>query len=1281
MKKTSRIFKFLLIIFVMTTLNINICYGKEKNIKTDIVKEDDNITLRLLANDDINLYGFRGVFDYDAKILSFDGCESDIFKISLKNNVLLLEGINGYSNSVVATCNFSVIDYKDTTTININDISLSNGLKVIYNENVSVNIDLDLNYDADVDKEPDKNPTTNGTFVIIPFIILIICVAIILIINKKYSLFSYLIIFTIIISPAISFAINTNDFDVTDDQLREIRNLLLKKKIDDNYDDFDFDKDKKLTINDLILGLISFDNNAGSENPGNDDVENYKVNIKYSVNGGNVTDDSAWTTDTKGTIYKNNKLYSESINYGTNTATGGLLDYNDFISRVGYNAANESEWKCLSGCTVEGKVFSQTALYKDSDFCDASKSDCTVELGVNWKKNKVLINYNVNGGIISSNSSNNSWTVKDGLIYRDSSLYETKVEYGKQMENKGIINYNNPEWLNIKKTGYNVADGYEWKCLSGCTTEGKIFDQDVLYKDSDFCDAKKTDCNVTIGVNWKPITYTVKYDANSGTGTMSNSNHTYDEEKALSANSFSREGYTFKGWATSKTGKVVYTDKKKVENLTGTNKEIVTLYAVWEPYSVTIKYSLNGGSFGTSTGGYKWTSDSSGIISKNGNILTHVINYGDKLNSSGLYNYNNEEVLNIVKTGYTTSKGAEWKCLSGCSNSGATYDHLAVYSYSDFCDLSKGDCTVVLGVNWKPITYTIKYNANGGTGTMSNSNHTYDEEKALSENKFSRTGYKFKGWATSETGTVVHTDKKKVKNLTSTNNGSVTLYAIWEPYSVTIKYSLNGGNFGTSTGGYNWTSDSSGIISKNGTILTSTINYGAALTTSGLFNYNNTSVLNIVRTGYTTPDGAEWKCLSGCTKDGTTYSHDAVYNSSNFCDASNGNCTVVLGVNWEKEEDDVPSDITPPTISSCSAIINDNKTEFTINTSDNDIDKYVIKGETFYSRNDDFVEHVINVDTLTKKNYVVDKVIEKPKITAYDKSGNHSDISCSWYYKQITPKGTENIKYNDSKETLKVWTELTERASRTGFYTTHIWVKDAYSQLKTHVPDNYGAERKTANALLTDAIQDYNLQNKLAVAVNASGFVVAGTWGQSYYDANPKFNNTSTSPLVISNGKVIRDFTNGDEKLPSACSPSIYGLNKYGFLTDTKFPCGSNVSANAAITKKIKDDGILNTFDFKPVLVKNGELKATDTTQNIRQAFCQIDKNNFVFVTDIYHEPRNGFAHTEMATYMLSLGCQIGYNLDGGGSTSLIYKKPNETNTTVITTSNRQITDILFFHE
>ena len=81
--------------------------------------------------------------------------------------------------------------------------------------------------------------------------------------------------------------------------------------------------------------------------------------------------------------------------------------------------------------------------------------------------------------------------------------------------------------------------------------------------------------------------------------------------------------------------------------------------------------------------------------------------------------------------------------------------------------------------NWTANSYTISYNANGGSGTTSATVATYDSEVQIAQNGFTRTRYIFDGWATEMNGDVVYVPGETVCNLTAVNGGVVTLYAVW----------------------------------------------------------------------------------------------------------------------------------------------------------------------------------------------------------------------------------------------------------------------------------------------------------------------------------------------------------------------------------------------------------------------------------------------------------------------------------------------------------------------
>ena len=85
-------------------------------------------------------------------------------------------------------------------------------------------------------------------------------------------------------------------------------------------------------------------------------------------------------------------------------------------------------------------------------------------------------------------------------------------------------------------------------------------------------------------------------------------------------------------------------------------------------------------------------------------------------------------------------------------------------------------------------SYTVKYNANGGSGAPSSQTKWKDQALTLSSTKPTRTGYTFQGWATSASGSVAY-----AAGANYTANAAVTLYAVWKANTYTVKYNANGG--------------------------------------------------------------------------------------------------------------------------------------------------------------------------------------------------------------------------------------------------------------------------------------------------------------------------------------------------------------------------------------------------------------------------------------------------------------------------------------------------------
>ena len=287
------------------------------------------------------------------------------------------------------------------------------------------------------------------------------------------------------------------------------------------------------------------------------------------------------------------------------------------------------------------------------------------------------------------------------------------------------------------RTGYTFA---EWTTKTDGSGD-KYADEDKI----------KLTANTTLYAQWTANTYTVKFDANGGIGNaLTDIPAIYDAEFALPGNTFTKIGYNFAGWNTKANGNGKdYEAKANVKNLTAENGATVTLYAQWTDRGThKINYELNGGNHsGTPTTTFKETDEVT--------------------------------LRTAERTGYTFGGWYEAEDFSGTAVTG----------------WKAGEKTedVTLYAQWTANKYTVKFdiNADDATGTMESQTFTYGTSQALNENKFTRTGYDFVGWATSLDGDVTYNDKQDY----SIGAENVTLYAKWvEKDKVTkVTFSYAGG--------------------------------------------------------------------------------------------------------------------------------------------------------------------------------------------------------------------------------------------------------------------------------------------------------------------------------------------------------------------------------------------------------------------------------------------------------------------------------------------------------
>ena len=366
---------------------------------------------------------------------------------------------------------------------------------------------------------------------------------------------------------------------------------------------------------------------------------------------------------------------------------------------------------------------------------------------------------------------------------------------------------------------------------------------------------------LSLKASFRAHKYTVVYHGNGATdGSTAASSHTFDVSKNLTSNGFSRKGYLFAGWATTSGGNVVYSNGQSVINLTSADNGTFDLHAKWTPITYTVVYHGNGAT-GGSTAASSHTYDSAKALTANGFSKTGHSFAGWATSESGGVSYSNgQSVSNLSST-----------------NGG----------------------TVNLYAKWTANTYTITYNANGGSGAPTATTYTYDPNRNtnLSGSVPSREYYTFTGWSQSAGGPATYSAGQAWSRGNASN---YTLYAQWRKNYIILRFDMNGGYWGGSSEGSFGTSGS--LVTRWGDINVEVYEYDYP-GIRNLPNYDNSGWINIKRNGYHAVGNSQW--CTGSNGGGTCYNQSTDYNFQNafasVCNARWGDCALTLYVHWEQD--------------------------------------------------------------------------------------------------------------------------------------------------------------------------------------------------------------------------------------------------------------------------------------------------------------------------------------------------------------------------------------------
>lgn len=329
--------------------------------------------------------------------------------------------------------------------------------------------------------------------------------------------------------------------------------------------------------------------------------------------------------------------------------------------------------------------------------------------------------------------------------------------------------------------------------------------------------------NGTLTAKWTINTWTVSYNANGGTGAPASQTKTYGQTLTLSttkptkaksvltgytvtyrinytggtdpaaATAARTTTYTFSKWNTESDG----TGTNYSSGGSYTANAAATLYAQYTSSTTTASvtlptptrtgYTLKGWSTSSSA-----TTGSTGSYTPTGNVTLYAVwqlnshtvtltknDYIASVSGGGSKNYGASVTVTAVlgsASGYIYSFTG-W--YNGSTKVSSNTSHTFTMPDSDVSYQAVGSRTLK--------TYTVSYDANGGSGAPSAQTKTHGVTLKLSSTVPTRTGYSFLGWSTNSEAT----SASYAAGGKYTANSAATLYAVWKALSYKISANIS----------------------------------------------------------------------------------------------------------------------------------------------------------------------------------------------------------------------------------------------------------------------------------------------------------------------------------------------------------------------------------------------------------------------------------------------------------------------------------------------------------
>ncbi len=214
----------------------------------------------------------------------------------------------------------------------------------------------------------------------------------------------------------------------------------------------------------------------------------------------------------------------------------------------------------------------------------------------------------------------------------------------------------------------------------------------------------------------------------------------------------------------------------------------------------------------------------------------------------------------------------------------------------------------------------------------------------------------------------------------------------------------------------------------------------------------------------------------------------------------------------------------------------------------------------------------------------------------------------------------DDVNYDYADENIRILLQE-YRQYDTTIYVAEVWLSSA-EYLKTALAEgSYGKN-------ITQKTSEMASENQAILAINGDYYGARGTG------------------YVIRNGVIYREEGSADT--------DVLCIYADGSLAIT------NSSEKSA--EELVREGVWQAFSFGPGLLEDGQITVSETDEvgkakasNPRTAIGIIDDLHYVFVvSDGRTDASEGLSLYQLAEFLQSLGVQTAYNLDGGGSSTMV---------------------------